>query len=309
MTKLFNGLLSSLKAHETNAMSASDLERLVKEQCQNIAREAVQAKLNMIGMLESATIVTGSDGVARPQKKLRERTIGTIFGDVTYQRWGYRAETGSSLFPADGHLNLPPEKYTHEVRRLVSEDVTRSSYDEALEILSRRTAATVPKRQGLEVVERAAEDFTDFYDHHVPQQDDTDAPAQENGSLLILTTDGKGVVMRHESLREATRKAAEKERHKLQKRLTAGEKKDRKRMAQVASVYTIAPHVRTAEEIAGCAPVVEGKEIKRPRPEKKRVWASVEREPEQVIPEIFQEAQARDPGHKKQWIAEQPTRL
>jgi len=36
MTKLFNGLLSSLKAHETNAMSASDLERLVKEQCQNI---------------------------------------------------------------------------------------------------------------------------------------------------------------------------------------------------------------------------------------------------------------------------------
>ena len=109
--------------------------------------------------------------------------------------------------------------------------------------------------------------------------------------------------MRHESLREATRKAAEKEQHKLQNRLTAGEKKDRKRMAQVASVYTIAPHVRTAEEIAGLTPVLVGQKKQRPRPEDKRVWASVEREPEQVIFEIFQEGQARDPRHEKQWVA------
>jgi len=29
----------------------------------------------------------------------------------------------------------------------------------------------------------------------------------------------------------------------------------------------------------------------------------VEREPEQVIPEIFQEAQARAPDHEQQWVA------
>ena len=108
--------------------------------------------------------------------------------------------------------------------------------------------------------------------------------------------------MRHESLREATRKAAEKEQHKLQNRLTAGEKKDRKRMAQVASVFTIAPHIRTAEEIVGLTPVLVEKK-QRPRPEDKRVWASVEREPDQVIIEMFQEGQARDPRHEKQWIA------
>ena len=304
-TEFFNRLLSSLKDHKSNAMTASELERLIKEQCQNIAREAIQAKFNMIGVLESATVVTDSDGVVRPRKKLRERTVETIFGDVTYQRWGYRAETGSSLFPADGHLNLPPEKYTHEVRRLVSEDVTRSSYDEALDILSRRTAVTVPKRQGEELAARAAADFVDFYDHRACPPEDSGAllPEKAKGSLLILTTDGKGVVMRREGLREGTKKAAEQERHKLKTRLTAGEKKNRKRMSQVASVYTIAPHVRTAEDIAGCAPVVEGKERKRPRPEDKRVWASVEREPEEVIPEMFQEAQARDPHHEKPWIA------
>jgi len=115
MTELFNSLLSNLKGQETNAMTASDLERFIQEQSQSIAREAYQAKLNMIGMLESATQVIGSDGVARQRKKLRQRTIATIFGNVTYQRWGYSAETGSSLFAVDGHLNLPPEKYTYEV--------------------------------------------------------------------------------------------------------------------------------------------------------------------------------------------------
>jgi hypothetical protein len=302
-SELFNMLINRLRINDTNAMTASELERFLKEKFQDLAREALQAKLNMIGALEADSVVKGSDGVALPRKKLVERTIETAFGDVTYKRWGYSAETGPSLFPADGHLNLPPEKYTHEIRRLVSEDITRSSYDETLEALSRRSAVTVPKRQGLELVNRAAQDFVDFYNHQLNTPEDPDVPSTDTGSLLIVTTDGKGVVMRHESLREATRKAAEKEQHKLQKRLTAGEKKDRKRMAQVASVYTIAPHVRTAEEIAGLTPVLVEKQKQRPRPEDKRVWASVEREPEQVIFEIFQEGQARDPHHEKQWIA------
>jgi len=301
--ELFDNIMNSATAQATNHMTASELEISYKEQFLNLARLTLQAKLNMIGSLEAETVVKDIDGVERPRKKLRERTIGTTLGDVTYERWGYSAEKGFSLFPADGHLNLPPEKYTHELRRLVGEDVTRSSYDETLEFLARRTAATVPKRQGLELVNRAAEDFVDFYDHRAKTPEDADSAvsSKETSSLLIVTTDGKGVVMRLEGLREATRQAAEKEQHKHKKRLTAGEKKDRKRMAQVASVYTIAPHVRTAEDIAGYAPVVEGKE-KPPRPEAKRVWASVEREPDQVIQEMFQEAQARDPRHEKQWI-------
>jgi hypothetical protein len=36
---------------------------------------------------------------------------------------------------------------------------------------------------------------------------------------------------------------------KLNSRLSAGEKKDRKRMAQVASVYTVMPHLRSTESV------------------------------------------------------------
>jgi len=57
--------------------------------------------------------------------------------------------------------------------------------------------------------------------------------------------------MRREDLREATRKKAEKNTHKLEKRLSRGEKKNAKRMATVASVYNIERFSRTPEEVIG----------------------------------------------------------
>ena len=54
--------------------------------------------------------------------------------------------------------------------------------------------------------------------------------------------------MRHEDLREPTRIAAERKVNKLETRLTPGEKSNRKRMAQVAFVYFVAPRVRSASD-------------------------------------------------------------
>jgi hypothetical protein len=59
-------------------------------------------------------------------------------------------------------------------------------------------------------------------------------------------------------------------------------------MATVASVYTINPFVRTAQQIVN--PEEEDKKnLKRPRPQGKRVWASLVKEPEQVLKEAFAE--------------------
>ena len=67
---------------------------------------------------------------------------------------------------------------------------------------------------------------------------------------MVLTFDGKGVVLHHEDLREATRKAAERRRRQREQlspfnRLQPGEKKHSKRMATVAAVYAVAPLVRS----------------------------------------------------------------
>jgi hypothetical protein len=81
--------------------------------------------------------------------------------------------------------------------------------------------------------------------------------------------------MRPDDLREATREAAQKGTHKLTKHLSKGEKKNRKRMATVATVYTVAPYVRTPEQITrSLAPLHEAAPA-RPKVENKRVWASL----------------------------------
>jgi hypothetical protein len=56
--------------------------------------------------------------------------LESIFGTVEVARPGYRAAGTSSLNPLDGALNLPPEKYSLEVRRRVAMEAAKSSFDE-----------------------------------------------------------------------------------------------------------------------------------------------------------------------------------
>jgi len=75
-------------------------------------------------------------------------------------------------------------------------------------------------------------------------------------------------------------------------------------------VYTVAPYVRTSAEfldsLMGYEPLPdrprsERDKPKRPRPEAKRVWASVKKEAHEVIEQAVLEAESRDRGHDKHW--------
>jgi hypothetical protein len=72
----------------------------------------------------------------------------------------------------------------------------------------------------------------------------------------------------------------------------------------VAAVYTTAPFVRTPEDlIRELCPTDQAPPARaRPRPEGKRVWASLVKEPEQVIDEAFLDAASRDPKRRKRWV-------
>ncbi len=223
-----------------------------------------------------------------------KRSLATIFGNVTVTRKGYSAPGVKSQFPLDGELNLPANKYSHGLTLRATEEAALNSFDEVVANTKKTTGGKVPKRQTEEVAVVATRDFEEFYSNR-----DTEGPEQSS-DILVMSTDGKGIVMRKEDLRPATRKAAEQaEEQGTGARLKPGEKLNRKRMATVAAVYTIAPHERTAEEIMGIG-ADEGKSPQ-PKATNKRVWASVEREPEDVIGAIFEEALRRDPNRSRRW--------
>lgn len=290
-------MMSYLMSEEAGAMTHGDLERELEQRGRELLRRLLQEHLDLRSPGTAAEPVRDAQGVEREPTRPHERTLGSVFGPVSVRRVGYGAEGSESLHPLDGALNLPLERYSHELRRRSAVEVAKGSYDEALEALGNHSGTKVPKRQLEELIQRAAVDFDTFYE----QRSVGAEPAQD--SLMILSFDGKGVVMRHQDLREATRKAAESRQRKLTKRLSKGEKRHARRMATVAAVYTIAPFVRRPEQVVrALAPIHEVKTVKRPRPEGKRVWASLQKTPEEVIEQAFEEASQRDPDRTKSWV-------
>jgi len=291
-------IIASLTSADAAALSHSALEQFLSARGQELLRKLLQAHLDARGPGAAVGPVRGADGIDRDQARVHARGLSTIFGEVQVRRLGYGADGVESLHPLDAALNLPAEQYSFGLRRRAADEAAKVSFDETVQSLSAQTGTVVGKRQVEQLVQRAAEDFDAFYAQRRPAAPETTA------SVLVLTVDGKGVVMRSEDLRDATRAAAATRTHKLAKRLAKGEKRNAKRMATVAAVYTVAPFVRAPQDvIRTMAPAPMDKAPPRPRPEHKRVWASLQQSPDEVIAAAFAEAQRRDPDHAKRWAA------
>jgi hypothetical protein len=292
--RLMGDLEDDLTNDDAMAATHDQIERMLAEKGRELLRAMMQAHYDAKAARERRVPVEGADGVERTQVRTATRQLETLFGTVEVERQLYQAPGADGLAPLDAALALPAEKYSMEVRRMVAEESARASFDEVVELIAKRTGAHVPKRQVEELAVRAAQDFDAFYADRLCEPEAT-------GDLLILSLDGKGVAMRHADLREATRRAAETTPRRLETRLTSGEKKNRKRMAQVATVYTIAPWVRTAADILHTLRP-DDLDASRPRPTHKRVWASVEHAPQRVVDDAFAEAVRRDPDRRRRWV-------
>ena len=283
-------LIFELHSERTAQMEHGEIEEFILRVGTEILRRLTQAHLDVRALREPRRYdLTGPDGKTLTQcREDCKRRLATIFGNVTVSRKGYSTPGVESQFPLDGELNLPKDKYSHGLRHRAAEEAALNSFDEVVADIQKTTGGKVPKRQAEQVAVAVSQDFDAFYSSRQPEE------SGQTSSILAMSTDGKGIVMLKEDLRPATRKAAEQEVHGTGTRLQPGEKPNRKRMATVATVYDIKAHERTAEEIMGhCS---EEERSIRPKPTDKRVWASVEQEPEEVIGAMFEEALRRDPN-------------
>ncbi len=292
-------VIGQLQSAEAANWRHDKTEKTIQQEGQELCRLLFQAALDVRTNNEvRSQSVSGADNVVRTHfRKDCGRKIGSVFGEVSYRRNGYSHPMGESLFPLDESLNMPKRKYTYGLRECVSLAVCQNAFDSSLEGLSTLIAGKIPKRQAEELVVESSTDFAAFYAQRAI------TPVQSPSTVLAMSHDGKGIVVRQDDLREATRKAAEKAQHTLSTRLSSGEKRNRKRMATVATVYDVAAHVRkTSDVIRGD---VEAGKVPRkdvPKAENKRVWASIEEDMEAVTEEIVQEAIRRDPNRDRPWV-------
>jgi hypothetical protein len=191
-------------------------------------------------------------------------------------------------------LNLPTELHSHGLRELSAIESSKGSFEEATEAIRRATGVQCSKRQVEQLAARSAVDFEALYEN-------ASRTKANQGDVLVLSADGKGIVTRPDALRPATAKAAGRATAKLKTRLSRGEKRNRKRMAEVGALYDVTPVVRTPADIIGRDD--DAHSTPAPKATNKWLTASVVDDPAAVISSIFEEAQRRDPAHKRTWVA------
>ena len=297
---LFEGVCGQLQRPAAFVMTHSGIEKLLDTDGRAILRQMFQDHLDLRGAQEQAAPplrVVGDDGVERPHRRDATRDLRTLVGDVTVPRIGYSQRGETSRFPTDAALNLPNDPFSLGVRYAVALATASNSFEASVESVEAMTHVHVGKRQAESLARLAAVDFESYYEQRAAPRP-TDA-----SSLLVLSSDGKGIVVRVEDLRPATRKAKLKRTPRLKTRLTKGEKKYAKRMAMVTTVYTVAPHIRTADDVlADLRHETPPEKRRRPHAEQKRTWATIEKESDEAIANLFDEGERRDPKHELRWV-------
>jgi hypothetical protein len=218
-------------------------------------------------------------------RRIGTRSLITVFGTVELVRLGYSRPGVPGIFPLDRALSLPARSFSYELQRRLVRAAVQNPFLDSVQTIADLTGVSVSKRSLEQILPDAAQDFDAFYRRR--------SPAPATGSILVAAVDCKGIPMVKPPGAQPT------------PRLTKGQKANKKRMATVAAVFTRAPWVRTPQQ------VVESLfRISRPtpadappRPENKRVWASLLKGKTAVIKEVAEEMERRDPSASKTRVA------
>ena len=300
--KVFADLMEDLRGSPAAGLTHDRLEELIDTRGKDVLRQLFQDHLDLRAVREERDLTASLARGERPEGRTRlerghHRDLATVVGTVTVRRCALRARGQANIYPADAALSLPTGRHSHGIRRLDVLEAVHSSYDTTLEAIGRRCGPVVGKRQAETLVQAAAADIDAFYRHQVP------APATPE-VLLVLQMDAKGVVMRPDALRPATRKAATRATPRFRTRLATGEKANRKRMATLASVYDAIPAPRRPHDVIAVPGGRSDQRPIRPGPHAQAKWltGSIEADPQTVIAAAFDQAQARDPDHARCWV-------
>lgn len=283
-------------------LAHGEIETHVLLASREIARRMVQGHFDLRARQERQA--PRPDGIA-PDAVPRAQAcnLDTVVGRVRVSRWAWQCTGAPTIRPMDAAVDLPCEVYSSGVRRFVCEQLADRSVGHSCEALE-QLGIEVPRRQAEQLAVRMAQDFDAFYAERERPAND----AVADTTLLVLSTDAKGVRMLPRALREATRKAAARDATDVVRGDPMAARQERahdRRMAVVTAIWDQEPCVREAREIVEqLKPPAQRTSPKRtlPRPQNKQVAATVEKDQRTAIGAMFAEAQRRDPEHRRTWV-------
>jgi hypothetical protein len=286
----FSRLESWLASSSALQLPLHQIESQQQAKGREVQRLLLQAHLQLRGHgdVGPAVYLQQPDGEGlHSHRRLSTRSLTTVFGTVELVRMGYSRPGAPSIFPLDRALALPARSFSYELQRRLVKAAVQNPFLESVQTIAELTGVFVSKRSLEEILPDAARDFDAFY-----RQRSVATPA---GAILVAAVDGKGIPMVKPGGAQP------------EARRTKGQKANKKRMATVATVFTRALWVRTPQQvIESLFPIprpASGEAPSPPRPENKRVWASLLKGKTAVIQEVAEEMDRRDPSRSMTRLA------
>lgn len=218
-----------------------------------------------------------------------KREYFSIFGKVEFFRpYFYTKGVGGDV-PLDAELSLGDDCYSDLLREMSEYLGTYDVYHKTSDILWRFLGIQLSTRA---LQENMATDVVDVEVYY--EQKPAPAPESE-AEILVIQADGKGVPM---VMEEPVEKKV---------RLGKGEKHGTKKEAVVTAVYTIAPKVRTPEEVVASffkqtADLEEKKALQHIRPQNKHIWATLDGK-DAALARLSKQVQPRQSQHTQDLVA------
>ncbi len=179
----------------------------------------------------------------------RPLTYYSVFGKVRFARHFFTAVGQEGVCPLDAALSLPDRCYSDLLQEWGTYGTTDASYHESQAGLGRILGLGVSGAALETMVADAVADVEAFYAQPVPPE-----VRVADEPILVVQADGKGVPMVQPPA--GARPV----------RLGKGQKRTKKKEAVVTSLYTIAPYVRTPQEVVAALLQDRGPSRGRARP-------------------------------------------
>lgn len=192
-----------------------------------------------------------------------DRRYVSVFGELTISRYVYGARETQKheVVPTDALLGLPDSEFSYVLQEWDQSFCVEDSYEESRRKVEKILGIGQSVRSLEQMSVSMAESVSAF------QESAPKPPAGEEGSILVLTADGKGVPMRRDAGQDPPA---------IRGRRKKGEKANKKRMACVGGVYTIDPFVRTPEDVVDEV-LRDARKPGRPKPCHKQLRAELTR--------------------------------
>lgn len=284
---VFQNMIAFVKqAIESGELRIDEVERTLFD-------EALEANLRLLEAFAAGagdgnhgeTVEHGGQTLQRSEQK-RPKPYRSIFGVLFIERYVYAEGPKKKVAwaPVDARLGLPAGEQSYVLEDWMLRVCVKESFAEGV--------GSLRELLGVKTSVRAAEVMTRNMAVHADSFSETRAAfdADTEQEIIVLAADGKGVPMRrpleqrlHEQQTAAAAKTGDVKpidqavaASPQAKRLKPGEKRTRKQMAYVGAVYSIAPFVRTPEEIVNELRRKQ-RQADRPRPQNKQVFAEMTR--------------------------------